>query len=101
MTLDDLGCLPNCPTQLHETSPSAQVSLANLLWAAALAQLSPADVQQLLQGHEQTLQEAKRVELVRLLWALGREECDGAVEFLIQHIFMYLILFGFIHLEIV
>jgi hypothetical protein len=55
-------------------SPSAEVSLANLLWAAALAQLSPADVQQLLQGHDQTLREAKRVELVRLLWALGKEE---------------------------
>ena len=52
----------------------AKVSLANLLWAAALAQLSPADVQQLLKSHDHTLREAKRVELVRLLWALGREE---------------------------
>ena len=69
-------------------SPSAEVSLANLLWAAALAQLSPADVQQLLQGHDQTLREAKRVELVRLLWALGKEERKNGmkwrrVEFLI------------------
>lgn len=48
-----------------------EVSLANLLWAVALVQLSPPEVHPVLQVHDKVFQEARRVELIRLLWALG------------------------------
>ena len=56
------------PVHLHK---SAQVSLANLLWAAALAQVS-AEVQQCLVRSDKVFGEVQGVELVRVLWALGR-----------------------------
>ena len=47
------------------------MSLANLLWAVTLVQLSPPEVYPVLHVHDKVFQEAKRVELIRLLWALG------------------------------
>lgn len=49
----------------------AEVSLANLLWASALASVSLSPVEQLLAAHREVLAEAKSAELARLLWALG------------------------------
>eukprot|EP00434_Breviolum_minutum_P021955 symbB.v1.2.019380.t1/scaffold1582.1/size178113/15 len=55
----------------EEERPGDPVSLANLLWAVALVQLSPPEVHPVLHVHDKVFQEAKRVELIRLLWALG------------------------------
>lgn len=59
------------PTFRPPFSGGTEVSLANLLWAVALVQLSPPEVHPVLHVHDKVFQEAKRVELIRLLWALG------------------------------
>ena len=53
----------------EQKSAGDPVSLANLLWAAALTPLPTVEV--LLAAHEEVLWQAEGVELVRLLWALG------------------------------